>query len=99
MEKCDHTISLDLSTLFLYAPSHNFLIFKNFLFDLEAFFYFKINCFLMRHLMAVSSAKFIIFISLPPICTSLILLSASVEIANALVTPLMNSLHMDKGLK
>ena len=61
---------------------------KRFIFELKAFSYsFKITCILLRQIispmkMVMSSAKFTNLISWSPICTPLILLSASMKLAS-----------------
>ena len=92
MYSCDHIICPGLSVLFLYAPAHKAWIFEKFVFELEAFLCdFKIDCILVCQLiislnkkMVVSSGKFNIFISWFHICTSLILVSASMKIVSTL---------------
>ena len=91
MYYCDHIICPGLSILFLYAPAHKAWIFEKFFFELEAFSWdFKIDCILLWQLMSlnkkmvVPSRKFHILISWSPICTFVILVSASMKIANTL---------------
>ena len=86
---CDHIICPGLSILFSYAPAHKAWIFEKFIFELEAFSCdFKIDCILVWQLislnkkMVVSSGEFNVFTPWSPICTPLILVSASIKTAN-----------------
>ena len=90
MYNCDRTICPSLSVLFLCTTVHKTWIFQSFVFELEAFSCdFKIDCILVWHLMPLNkkmvlpSEKFNIFISCSSICTPLIFVSASMEIASA----------------
>ena len=77
-----------LSVLFLYAPAYRAWLFEKFIFELNAFSYsFKITYIALRQViypkkMVMPSAKFTNFISWSPICTPLILLSATMKLAS-----------------
>ena len=70
---------------------------KRFIFELKAFSYsFKITCILLRQVispkkMVMSSAKFTNLISWSPICTPLILLSASMKLASTSAALIYNT--------
>ena len=73
----------------IYTTTHKAWIFEKFDFELEAFSCdFKIDCILVWQLislnkkMVVSSGEFNVFTPWSPICTPLILVSASIKIAN-----------------
>ena len=91
MYNCDHVICPGFPVLFLCATAHKVGIFEKFVFELEAFSCdFKTGCILVWQLMSLikkivlSSGKFNIFISGSPVCTPLILVSASMKIASTL---------------
>ena len=88
MGNFDLAICPALSVLFLYAPAYRAWLFEKFIFELSAFSYsFEITCIPLRQViypkkMVMLSAKFTNFISWSPICTPLILLSASMKLAS-----------------
>ena len=85
MGNFDLAICPGLSVLFLCAPAYRAWLFEKFIFELKAYsFSFKITCILLisPEKMVMSSAKFTNLISWSPICTPLILLSASMKLAS-----------------
>ena len=76
---------------FLHDPVNTTWFFKNFIFELEASYSFKITCILVRQLIPLTKnvgviGKIYCLISWSPICTPLILVSASIKMANTSVT-------------
>ena len=79
MENCDHIICS-----FLYGPKNKDLFFEKLIFELEASWSFKITCILVRQLIFLKKIRGVIkkiycLITWSPICTPLILVSASVK--------------------
>ena len=69
---------------FLYDPGNTAWLFENFIFELEAFYSFKITGILVRQLISLKRngsviGKVYCLISWSPICTPLTLVSASVK--------------------
>ena len=76
---------------FLHDPVNTTWFFKNFIFELEASYSFKITCILVRQLIPLTKnvgviGKIYCLISWSPICTPLILVSASVKMAGTSAT-------------
>ena len=91
MENCDHTICPVLSILFPYVQVHKAWIFEKFPFEVEASYSFKITCILVRHVISLKKngcdiGKIYCLISWSRICTPLILILASLKMANASAT-------------
>ena len=97
MGNFDLAICPGLSVLFFYAPAYRAWLFEKFIFELKAYSYsFKITCILLRQVispkkMVMSSAKFTNLISWSPICTPLILSSASMELASTSAALIYNT--------
>ena len=76
---------------FLYDPANKAWLFEKFIFELEAFYSFKITCILVRQVTSLTKndgviSKIYCLILWSPICTSLILVSASVKMAGTSAT-------------
>ena len=100
MESCGHTICPVLSILFLYDPVHKAWLFEKFIFELEASYSFKITCILVRQVISLKKnggaiVKICCLISWSRICTPLILVSASVNMANTSPKVIYNSMRVD----
>ena len=92
---CDYSSWLGWWILYLYAPPHKGLVFEKIIFKLVYLFSYihclKITCILLRQIisvkkMVVLSVKFTILISSSPIFIPLILLSASMRLAQYCIT-------------
>ena len=86
MEKCDHTICPVLSILFYMTKPISLRLFEKFIFQLKAFYSFKITCILVRQVISLKKnggviSKIYCLILWSPISPPLILLSASVKMA------------------
>ena len=84
---------------FLYDPVNKTWLFEKFIFDLEAFYSFKITCILIRQVISLKKnggviSKFYCLILWSPICTPLILVSASVKMAGTSVTVIYHSMRV-----
>ena len=69
---------------FLYDPANKAWLFEKFIFELEAFYSFKITCILVRQVISLKKnggviSKIYCLILWSPICTSSILVSGSVK--------------------
>ena len=74
-------------------------IFEKFIFELEAFYSFKITCILVRQVISLKKnggviSKIYCLILWSPICTPLILVSASVKMAGTSATVTYNSIRV-----
>ena len=83
---------------FLYDPANKVWLFETFIFELEAFFTFKITCILVRQVISLKKnggviSKIYCLILWSPICTSLILVSASVKMTGTSATVPYNSMR------
>ena len=95
MESCDHTIPS-----FLYDPANTAWLFEKFIFELEAFYSFKITCILVRQVISLKEnggviSKIYCLILWSPICTLLILVLASWKMAGTSATVAYNSMRVD----
>ena len=82
---------------FLYDPANKAWLFEKFIFELEAFYSFKITCILVRQVISLKKnggviSKIYCLILWSPICTPLILVSASVKMESTLATVTYNSM-------
>ena len=88
MGSFDLVICPGLSVLFLYVTAYKAWLFEKFIFELESSSCcFKITCILLKKVISpqkivISSVKLTNLISWSPICTPLILLSASMKLAS-----------------
>ena len=73
---------------FIYDSANTAWFFEKFIFELESFYSFKITCILVRQ---VRKMMFL----WSPICTPLILVSASVKVAGTSATVTYNSMRVD----
>ena len=94
MENCDHTIPS-----FLYDPANTAWLFEKFIFELKAFYSFKIICILVRQVISLKKnggviSKIYCLILWSPICTPLILVSASVKMVGTSATVTYNSMNL-----
>ena len=84
---------------FLYDGANSAWLFEEFIFELEAFYSFKITCILVRQVISlkknVDVSKIYCLILWFPICTPLILVSASVKMAGTSATVTYNSMRVD----
>ena len=85
---------------FLYDPANKAWLFEKFIFELEAFYSFKITCILVRQVISLKKnggviSKIYCLILWSPICTPLILVSASVKMAGTSATVTYNSMRVD----
>ena len=86
---------------FLYDPVNKAWLFEKFFFELEAFYSFKIRCILVRQVISLKKngggviCKIYCLILWSPICTPLILASASVKMAGTSATVTYNSMRVD----
>ena len=85
---------------FLYDPTNTAWVFEKFIFELEAFYSFKITCILVRQVISLKKnggviSKIYCLILWSPICTPLILVSASVKMAGTSATVTYNSMRVD----
>ena len=76
---------------FLYDPANKAWLFEKFIFELEAFYSFKITFILVKHLIPLKKnggviSKIYCLILWFPICTPLILVSASVKMTGTSAT-------------
>ena len=94
MENCDHTICPVL-LIFLDDPANKAWLYEKFIFDLEAFYSFKFTGILVSQVISLKKNGGVIskicLILWSPICTSLILASASVKMAGTSATVTYNS--------
>ena len=84
---------------FLFDPVNKAWLFEKFIFELEAFYSFKITCILVRQLISLQKnggviSKIYSLILWFPICTPLILASASVKMAGTSATVTYNSMRV-----
>ena len=84
---------------FLYDPANKAWLFEKFIFELEAFYCFKITCILVRQVISVTKnggviSKIYCFIFWSPGGTPLILVSALVKMASTSATVTYNSMRM-----
>ena len=89
MEICDHTICLILLILFCINQLFKAWLFEKFIFELEAYYSFKITSVLVWKGISLKKNgdaidKMFCLISWYPICTPLILVSASIKMAGIL---------------
>ena len=95
MESCDHTIPS-----FLHDPANTAWLFEKFIFELEAFYSFKITCILVRQVISLKEnggviSKIYCLILWSPICTLLILVLASWKMAGTSATVAYNNMRVD----
>ena len=98
--KCDHTIFFCFINFFLYDPAYKAWVFENSIFELEAFYSFKITCVLVMQVISFNKnsgfiGKIYCLISWSPIRTPLILLSASTKMAGTSATVIYNGVRVD----
>ena len=84
---------------FLYDPAKTACLFEKFIFELEAFYSFKVSCILVREVISLKKnggviSKIYCLILWSPICTPLILVSASVKMAGTSATVTYNSMRV-----
>ena len=84
---------------FLCDPANKRWLFQKFIFELEAFYSFKITCILVRQVISYKKnggviSKIYCLILWYPIFTHLILLSASVKMAGTSATVIYNSMRV-----
>ena len=85
---------------FLYDPANTAWLFEKFIFELKAFYSFKITCILVRQVISLKKnggviSKIYCLILWSPICTSLILVLASLKMAGTSATVAYNSMRVD----
>ena len=85
---------------FLYDPANKAWLFEKFIFELEAFYSFKITCILVRQVISLKKiggviSKIYCLVSWSPICTPLILLSALMKMASTSTTVIYNSMRVE----
>ena len=100
MENCNHTICSVLSILFSYDPAYKAWLCEKFAFDLDATYSFKITCPLVRQVISLKKnggviGKIYCLISCSPMCTTLILVSASILMASSSATIIYKSMRVD----
>ena len=83
---------------FLYDPANKAWLFEKFIFELEASYSFKITCILVRQVISLKKiggviSKIYCLILWSPICTPLILVSASVKMVSTSATVTYNSMR------
>ena len=84
---------------FLYYPANKAWLFKKFIFELEAFYSFKVTCILVRQVISLQKngdviSKIYYLILWSPICTPLTLVSASVKMAGTSARVTYNSMRV-----
>ena len=84
----------------LYDPATKYWLFEKFIFELEASSSFKITCILVRQVISLTKSggvirKIYCLISWSPICTPLVLVSASVKMVGTWATVIYNSMRVD----
>ena len=100
MEKCDHTTFPVSAILFLYNPAYKAWLFENIMFELEASYSFKTTCILVWQVVSLKKngvviGKIYCLISWSPICTPLLLVSASLKMASTSATVIGNNVSMN----
>ena len=85
--------------LFLYDPANKTWLFEKLIFELEAFYSFKITCILVIQVISLKKnggviGKIYCLILWSPICTPLILVSASVKITSISAIVTCNSMRV-----
>ena len=85
---------------FLYDPANKAWLFEKFIFELEASYSFKITCILVRQVISLKKiggviSKIYCLILWSPICTPLILVSASVKMAGTSATATYNIMRVE----
>ena len=85
---------------FLYDQACKAWLFEKLVFELEASYSFKITCILVRQVISLKKiggviSKIYCLILWSPICTPLILVSASVKMAGTSATVTYNSMRVD----
>ena len=85
---------------FLYDQACKAWLFEKLVFELEASYSFKITCILVRQVISLKKiggviSKIYCLILWSPICTPLILVSASVKVAGTSATVTYNSMRVD----
>ena len=85
---------------FLYDPANKAWLFEKFIFELEAFYSFKITCIVVRQVISLKKdggviSKIYCLILWSPICTPLILVSASVKMAGTSATATYNIMGVE----
>ena len=84
---------------FLYDPANKAWLFEKFIFKLEVSCSFKITCILVRQVIFAKKSGSVIskiycLVSWSPICSHLILVSASIKMAGTSATVIYNSMSM-----
>ena len=84
---------------FLYDPANKAWLFEKFIFELEAFYSFKVTCILVRQVISLQKngdviSKIYYLILWSPICTPLTLVSASVKMAGISARVTYNSMRV-----
>ena len=100
MKNCDCTLCPVLSIPLVDDLVYKFWLFEKFVSELEASYSFKIICILVRYVVSFQKNSSVIsktycLISWSPICTPLILGSASMKKANTSAKVLHNSIRVD----
>ena len=84
----------------LFYPANMAWLFEKFIFEVEAFYSFKITCILVRQVISLKKngsviSKIYCLILWSPICAPLILVSASVKMVGTSATVTCNSMRVD----
>ena len=90
-----------LSILFLYDPACKAWLFEKFISEVEDSYSFKITGILVRQVISLKKSggvisKIYYLIPWPPICTPLILVSASMRMTSTSATLICNSMRVEK---
>ena len=85
---------------FLYDPACKTWLFEKLIFELEAFYSFKITCFPVRQVISLQKidgviSKIYCLVSWSPNCTPLILVSALMKMASISTTVIYNSMSVE----
>ena len=85
---------------FFYDPANTGWLFEKFIFELEAFYSFKITCILIRHVISFKKnggaiSKIYCLILWSPVCTPLTLVLASVKMAGTSPTVTYKIMRVD----
>ena len=85
---------------FLYDGANSTWLFEKFIFELEAFYSFKITCILVRQVISLKEnggviSKIYCLILWSPICTPLILVSTSVKMAGTSAAATYNIMRVE----
>ena len=85
---------------FLYDPTCKTWLFEKLIFELEAFYSFKITCILVRQVISLQKidgviSKIYCLVSRSPNCTPLILVSGLMKMASTSTTVIYNSMSVE----